>query len=200
MRNAGYVLVGFIFLYMAIIRPLYDVVDYNLLGGKTRQATQVAQLAVQTAQADTAKQAFDEQVLPKAATLCEATLSQPSQSAVPGAPIGKAVAVETATDNAGHYALRSSHVLDDVSDLAAMRAVICIKWVYGPWHMYQSSKGTPDSQRRTDWDVRVIRWPGGDLLASNLFRGKEPPASYVDSWSDTSYKDAYDKWANSLPK
>jgi hypothetical protein len=28
---------------------------------------------------------------------------------------------------------------------------------------------------RTDWDVRVLRWPGGEQAASNVFRGPDPP-------------------------
>jgi hypothetical protein len=56
---------------------------------------------------------------------------------------------------------------------AAVQAVACVLAIFNQVGVYQ-----PDNipAVRTDLDVRLIRWPSGELLASMIFRGPDPPA------------------------
>lgn len=53
-----------------------------------------------------------------------------------------------------------------------VQTLFCIRQVYIQIGIYQ-----PDNiaAAREDWDVRVVRWPSGEPMASMVIRGPEPP-------------------------
>jgi hypothetical protein len=72
------------------------------------------------------------------------------------------------------YAGDSILLTDDQATSAdALKMLICVRATHIFVGTYQPGNY---SAIRVDWDVRVLRWPGGEPLAASTFRGHEPPA------------------------
>jgi hypothetical protein len=57
------------------------------------------------------------------------------------------------------------------ASLDAVQALVCVRQTYTQVGRYSSNHPAV----RLDWDVRVVRWPGGEPLAGRTFRGPDPP-------------------------
>jgi hypothetical protein len=62
-----------------------------------------------------------------------------------------------------------------------VQTLFCIRQVYIQIGIYR-----PDNIAavRQDWDVRVVRWPSGEPMASMVIRGPEPPQDIKKSAGD----------------
>ena len=55
-----------------------------------------------------------------------------------------------------------------------VQAVVCRQENYIQVGTYERSNS---AAVRIDWELRLVRWPSGELLAARTFRGADPPAS-----------------------
>jgi len=53
----------------------------------------------------------------------------------------------------------------------AVQTLVCVRQTYNQVGRYSSNHPAV----RLDWDVRVLRWPSGELLSGRTFRGPDPP-------------------------
>ena len=114
-------------------------------------------------------------LLPNAASLCEAAFAVPTIQAPISVPLMR---LERAVFSGGTGASDSeqwkvSRFIPFIGTryAAEVQGLLCVHEIWKTVGKYTS--GVPADQR--DFDVRVVRWPTGDVLAAAAFRGGAPP-------------------------
>lgn len=129
------------------------------------------------------------ELLPTAGPLCAAALDSGASAGTPapGAIAGPAVAFVrldekfgygTAWGAFGDRLVPEKHAKAGSAD--DVRAVVCVQQIFtevGKYQATDSQTGTVSEMiaNRIDFDIRVLRWPGGELLAARSFQGADPP-------------------------
>jgi hypothetical protein len=121
------------------------------------------------------------QLLPLAGPLCTAAYGSSPGTPAPGAIKGKVVGFIRSDERYEHnhdwypigYALLPLHHRAEARSVEDVKAVACVHSTFNQVGVYQPNNVLAV---RTDYDVRVIQWPGGEPLASKVLQGPDPPA------------------------
>jgi hypothetical protein len=65
----------------------------------------------------------------------------------------------------------------------AVQTLVCVRETSIQVGVYQPSGR---SAIRNDWDVRVLRWPSGEVMVGRTFRGPDPPKQATSTYEMTS--------------
>ncbi|MDE3090062.1 MAG: WD40 repeat domain-containing protein [Chloroflexota bacterium] len=111
-----------------------------------------------------------ETLLPKAGLLCEAAFSSSVSAGSPKSPVLTLMNVEY---GAKKWSIPPSHQPPFIEALSAseVQTLVCIKENVNSVGSYMD--GQPAYQLR--WDIRLVRWPDGQVLAKTDLLGGKPP-------------------------
>ena len=89
-----------------------------------------------------------------------------------------------------------------------VKALVCIRVIANEVGTYVPVSPDPTKKwdvaaHREDWDVRVMRWPSGELIAGQYFQGPDPPVDMQtndpkDRRSGGPPTDAMNRWLDTL--
>ncbi len=184
----------------SVLPSLPGLISYQLLGGKQSEATAAVLRSTASAQNSANTTAVQDQFASRGQELCRAAYTTKATPLPANSPVGPYIELGTWTCTNAVCPENFTLWPGDLPQATDVRAIMCIKQIGSDLTYYEVSKGGQSMQWRIDWDVRLLRWPDGALLAAQSFAGKKPPSSYVNSWTDTSARDGYEQWVKSLPQ